>query len=93
MTGGYYILDALGIDLTGEAKKYDGAWDASVAALASGKPIIAYNMLYGTGVPVSPIPCFGWYLSTTQIVIVSATLHVHVASDDTVTIVDVAPST
>lgn len=92
MPGGYYLLDGLSIDLTGEAKTYTGAWDAAVAALASGKPIVAYNMLYGTA-PVSPVPVFGWYLASDEIVIVGATLHVHIEDDDTVTIVDVAPST
>lgn len=92
MTGGYYMLDGLGIELTGNPKTYDGAWDTAVEALKSGKPIIAYNMLYST-VPVSPVPVFGWYLATDTIVLVGATLHVHIEDDDTVTIVDVAPST
>lgn len=92
MIPGYYMLDGLGIELTGEAKKYTGAWDAAVIALASGKPIIAYNMLYSTA-SVSPVPVFGWYLASDTIVLVGATLHVHIEDDDTVTIVDVAPST
>ena len=86
------MLDGLGIELTGNPKTYDGAWDAAVEALKSGKPIIAYNMLYSTAA-VSPVPVFGWYLAADTIVLVGATLHVHIEDDDTVTIVDVAPST
>ena len=91
LISGYYMLDGLGIELTGNPKTYAGAWDAAVTALATGKPIMAYNMLYSTA-PVSPVPVFGWYLSSDTIVLVGATLHVHIEDDDTVTIVDVAPS-
>ena len=91
MTGGYYMLDGLGIELTGNPKKYDGAWDAAVEALKSDKPIIGYNTLLSTA-PVSPVPVFGWYLSTTRICLVGATLHILIDNDDTVTIQDVAPT-
>lgn len=83
------MLDGLGIELTGNPKKYDGAWDAAVEALKTGKPIIGYNTLYSTA-PVSPVPVFGWYLSTTRICLVGATLHILIDNDDTVTIQDVA---
>ena len=48
MTGGYFMLDGLGIELTGDPKVYAGSWDAAVEAVGSGKPIIAYNTLYAT---------------------------------------------
>ena len=64
-------------------------WDDVKQALAINKPIIAYNCIYGTGVKVSPIPVFGWYISSTEIVLVGATLHVHIKSDNTCTILDV----
>ena len=92
MPGGYYLLDGLGIELTGSPTVYAGAWQAAVAALGSGKPIVAYNTTYGTA-PVSPVPVFGWYLSTTRICLVGATLHILIDSDNTVTVQDVAPST
>ena len=62
-----------------------------VKAVASGKPIVAHNCKYGTPL-VSPVTCFGWYIDTDEIVIVGATLHIHVKDDDTCTVLDVAAS-
>lgn len=92
MPGGYYLLDGLSIELTGSPTVYAGAWNAAVAALASNKPIVAYNTKYSTA-PVSPVQVFGWYLSSTRICLVGATLHILIDNDNTVTIQDVAPST
>lgn len=90
--GGYFMLDCKGLDLTGGStpQTIAGSWDSTKLALAVNKPIIAYNCIYGTGVKVSPVQVFGWYISTTEIVLVGATLHVHVKSDNTCTILDVA---
>ena len=90
--GGYFMLDCKGLDLTGGStpQTISGCWYDVKQALAINKPIIAYNCVYGKGVNVSPIPVFGWYISTTEIVLVGATLHVHVKSDNTCTILDVA---
>lgn len=93
MNGGYFLLDATGLDLSsGSAQSISGCWQLAKDAIASKKPIIAHNCVYGTGVPVSPVTCFGWYISTTEIVIVGATLHIHVKSDNTCTVLDVATS-
>lgn len=91
MTGGYILADCTGIDLTGgdTPQTVDGIWDKAVAALESNKPIIAKGCVYGTGVPVSPVPVFGWYIDTDEIVMVGATLHIHIKDDDTLTILDV----
>ena len=92
MKGGYTLLDCTGLDLTGGStpQSIAGAWEKSKNALATGKPIVAVGSVYGTGVPVSPVTCFGWYISATEIVIVGATLHIHVKNDNTVTVLDVA---
>lgn len=92
MNGGYFMADCSGIDLTGGStpQTVSGIWDKAVAAIASGKPIIAHGTVYGSGVPVSPVTCFGWYISTTEIVIVGATLHIHIHNDNTLTVLDVA---
>lgn len=91
MKGGYILVDCTGIDLTAEsAQTVTGIWKKAVTAIASGKPIIAQNCVYGEGVLVSPVTCFGWYISSTEIVIVGATLHIHIKNDDTVTVLDVA---
>ena len=91
MTGGYIIADCGGLDLTkgSTPQTIDGIWDKAVAALASNKPIIAKNCVYGTGVPVSPVPAFGWYIDDDEIVIVGATLHIHIHDDDSLTVLDV----
>ena len=86
------MVDVSGLDLTGgdTPQSITGIWNEAVTALASNKPIIAYGCVNGTGVPVSPVTCFGWYISATEIVIVSATLHIHIKNDNTVTVLDVA---
>lgn len=91
MNGGYFLLDCTGLDLTKDtAQSITGCWQKTVDAIAANKPIIAHNCIYGTGVPVSPVTCFGWYIASDEIVIVGATLHIHVKDNDTATVLDVA---
>ena len=92
MNGGYFLLDCGGLDLTGGSTPQEiaGCWSRAKTALSTGKPIVAHNCVYGTGVPVSPVTCFGWYINTDEIVIVGATLHIHVKDDDTLIVIDVA---
>lgn len=90
---GYVLLDGGNIDLsTSDAQLIDGAWDRTITAINTGKPIWAYNTKYGDGKPLSPVPVFCWYLSATSIVIVGATLHIIVGNDDYCVVQDVAPS-
>lgn len=94
MNGGYYLVDCSGLDLTDtDPQDIEGIWEKAVDALKTGKPIIAHNCIYGTGVKVSPVTCFGWYIADDEIVIVGATLHIHVKDDDTATVLDVAAPT
>lgn len=91
MKGGYFMADCMGLDLTSaEQVTIDGMYALAVEALAQNKPIVAYNCVYGTGKPVSPVTCFGWRLSDDSIVIVGATLHIIINSNDGVTVQDVA---
>ena len=93
MKAGYIIIDGLNIDLSsGSSQSKTGSWKQAKKAVDSGKTILAKNLIYGSGNPLTPVPCFGWYISSTEIVLVSATLHVHVKSDDTVLVIDVAAS-
>lgn len=93
LKGGYVMIDAKGLDLTTGSTPVTiaGIWDVTVAALKANKPIVAYNLKYSTAA-VSPVACFGWYLGSTEIVLVSATIHVHVHKDNTVTTLDVVGS-
>lgn len=88
--GGYILVDCGGLELTEtDPQSIPGIWEKAKAALAAKKPIVAGNCFYSEEA-VSPVTCFGWYLSTTEIVIVGATLHIHVKSDNTATVLDVA---
>ena len=90
MNGGYIMVNCKGLDLTDtDPQTIPGIWNDAVTAMGTGKPIIAHGCIYGTGVNVSPVTCFGWYISETEIVIVGATLHIHVKSDNTATVLDV----
>ena len=90
MKGGYIITDCTGLDLSLDtAQEIAGIWDQAVAAIKTGKPIIAENCKYGDA-DVTPVTCFGWYIAANEIVIVGATLHVHIKNDDTATVLDVA---
>lgn len=91
MRGGYIMADCTGLDLSDSTEQtISGLYDKAVKALAQEKPIVAYNCEYGSGVHVSPVTCFGWRLSSTEVVIVGATLHIHITSADKVTVLDVA---
>lgn len=90
MNGGYIMVNCKGLELTEtDPQSVDGIWEAAKEAIKANKPIVAYNSFYANS-PVSPVTCFGWALSATEIVIVGATLHIHVKSDNTATVIDVA---
>lgn len=89
LKGGYAMIDCKGLKLTEtDPQEIDGVWEIAKKALESGKPIIAHNCVYNDA-PVSPVTCFGWYIDTDEIVIVGATLHIHVKDDNTATVIDV----
>lgn len=90
INSGYVLIDAGGLDLSSSSSQtIAGAWTMVQDAVATNKPIVAYNMVYGEGHPTTPIQCFGWAISTTEFVLVSATLHIHVKNDNTCIVVDV----
>lgn len=87
---GYVMLDAGGLDLSSASpQSITGSWARVMEAVSSEKPIIAYNMVYGTDKELTPVPCFGWFIDTDEFVLVSATLHIHVKDDNTCTVLDV----
>lgn len=88
---GYYLLDGGGIDLSsGSSQSITGSWNRTVTAIKTNKPIFAYNIKYGSGKPLTPVPVFCRYITATQAVIVGATLHIIVNSDDSCVVQDVA---
>lgn len=91
MNGGYIVVDCTGLDLSDNTSQtISGIWNKAVSAIDADKPIVAYNTEYGTGKRVSPVTCFGWYIATDEIVIVGATLHIHIKDNDSVLVLDVA---
>lgn len=94
INSGYVIIDAGGLDLSSsDPQTIAGAWTMVQDAVATRKPIVACNMVYGEGNPLTPVNCFGWPISSTEFVLVSATLHIHVKNTNVCTVVDVAPQT
>lgn len=90
MNGGYYMVDCTGLELaSNEVQTMPGIWGDAVDAIESGKPIIAHGCTYDDA-EVSPVTAFGWYIHSDEIVIVGATLHIHIKDDDTAVVVDVA---
>ena len=56
--------------------------------------MIAENVIWGTGKPISPIPVFAIDMGSTYgIYITASTLQIRVSTADAVTIVNMAPST
>ncbi len=88
--GGYVLVDAGGLDLTTGSTPVtiDGIYDRAADAMKTGKPIVAENLKYGTA-PLTPVQCFGWIGAGETIILVSATIHVHISTDDSVTTIDV----
>lgn len=93
MNSGYIMIDCGGLNLLAQsAQTIKGLYARITAAYASGKPIIAYNCNYGTGVPMSPIPVFG--INEAGLYILTASmLQIRVTSADSVTITSLIPNT
>ena len=89
---GYIIVDCTGLNLlAGEKQTVSGIFAKSAEAIASGKPIIASNIQYGAGVPMSPVSVMaieegGKYCFTASV------LQIWVDSEDGVEVVNLAPA-
>lgn len=92
MVGGYTMIDCGGLNMLAESSQtISGLHDKITAAIKTGKPILAFNAVWGVGKAISPIPVFvidfdGLYICT------SSTLQVRVTEEDAVTIVNMAPA-
>lgn len=85
--GGYVMIDCKGMDLTkGSTEQAIAGIYADVqTAMETGKPIVAYNCIWGTGKPVTPINVFAIQFDG-QVIVTASTLQVIVGSNDHVTI-------
>ena len=86
--GGYQIIDCNGLNLLGGStpQTKTGLYAKMKKALQDNIPIYAYNCIYGTGHPMSPIQVFVQQETETMIIATSSILQIRVQSDDTVTI-------
>lgn len=86
MNGGYSMVNCDGMNLLSQsAQTIKGLYKRVTRAVGTGKPVQAYNCVYGEGVPMTPINVFvikedNVYICTASI------LQVRVASNDSVTI-------
>lgn len=95
MKAGYVLIDCKGLDLLSESTQtIAGLYDRVKAAMATGKMIIAENLIWDDGVdrPISPVPCFGIDMGDYGIYITASTLQIRVSKLDVVTIVNMAPA-
>lgn len=88
MNGGYQMIDCQGLNLLGGStpQTKTGLYAKLEEALASGKPIFAYNCIYGTGHPMTPIQVMAQQESATSIICTASILQIIVTSSDSVTI-------
>ena len=89
INSGYILVDGSGIDLSSSSSQtVAGFHDKCKKAIETGKPIFLYNTIYGSGVPISPIPCFSRYGSSNSIILNSAVLQITVTTANAVTVAD-----
>ena len=85
---GYIMIDCGGIDLTSAAaQSVPTLYTRCQAAMATHKPIIAYNLKWGDK-DITPISAFLIQYTNTKIIATASTLQVHVTSEDVVSIVN-----
>lgn len=89
MNGGYVMIDGMGIDLTSEVSQTKTGLFANLKkVIATGKPVFAYNLNWGTGSnkALSPLPVFVQQWSDDLIVATCSILKVNITSEDAVTV-------
>ena len=94
MKGGYVLVDCKGLDLTSETTQtITGLYAKVKAAMATGKLIIAENMIWGDDGTISPVHVFAIDMGSTYgIYCTAATLQIRISPADVVTIVNMAPA-
>ena len=93
MKAGYVLVNASGLDLTSESSQtIAGLYNKVKAAMATGKMIIAENIIWGSDGVISPIPVFAIDMGSTYgIYLTASTLQIRVSPSNVVTIYNMAP--
>lgn len=88
--GGYIMIDCKGLDLTGGTtpQTKTGLYSKVKTAMGIGKPIFAYNCVWGDDGDVSPIQVFAIDMGEYGIYITASTLQIRVSSADSVIIIN-----
>lgn len=91
--GGYVLIDCKGLDLLGgeTPQTINGLHAATVAAMQTGKPMLAYNLKWGETLNITPVAVFAIDFGD-YIIITASTLQVVVTTQDVVTVVNMAPA-
>lgn len=92
MNGGYIMVNCEGLDLLkgSTPQTITGLYAACQTAMKTGKLICAHNCTWGV-LPVTPIPVFLIQINASEVICTSSTLQIIVASNDSVTINNMAP--
>lgn len=95
LKGGYTMIDCKGLNLLSQsAQTISGLYNDCKTAIATGKAVFAHNINFGVGNPMTPVPIMVNFESaeSTSIVCTASTIQIWVASNDAVTIVNLAPA-
>lgn len=88
--GGYFMVNCGGLNLLSEsAQTRTGMYATMQDAIKMGKPVFAYNCVWGTGNPITAIPVLVNKETTaadSSIVCTASTLQIWVSPDDSVTV-------
>lgn len=93
MDAGIIMIDCKGLNLLAEStQEISGLYARLTEARATGKMIVACNMVWGEAGAASPIPVIVTAPEANTYVCATSTLQIHVTSADVVTIENMAPS-
>ena len=93
MNGGYCLIDCAGLDLTEETTQtIPGLFKRMKEAIATGKPLIAENCVWGANsdAPLTPIAFFAQVWNSALIVGTASILNITVTNEDVVTVTNLA---
>lgn len=89
---GYISIDCKGLNLLAEeAQTISGLYNEIQAAIESGKPMFATNLVWGDVSAISPVQVFSVQWDG-YVILTSSTLQVIVTTADSVTINNLAPA-
>ena len=93
MNSGYFMIDCSGLDLIkgSTPQTIPGIYSKCRVALQIGKPVYAVNCVWDD-LTVTPISTFLIQIAENTIIATSSTLQIVVASNDVVTINNMAPA-